>query len=113
MARIAVLEYEQTPASQPVHYISKSLAEKFRACRHRGSHAVIKVDDRTLWIRVKVSFRKLKEWLKEREDRALNRYVPEYLPPIELPGIWFDGPRQAVRGHELDPLFSATADIPC
>lgn len=62
---------------------------------------MIALDDRTLWIRVKVSFRKLKEWLKDREARA-HSFIPAKLPPIELPGIWFAGPKPPIRAYQLE-----------
>lgn len=110
MARIAVLEFEQTPASAPVHYISKTMAEKFRACYHHGRQAVSVVDDRTLWIRVKVSFRKLKEWLKDGETRGI-RDIPSKLPPIELPGIWFDDPLRPFRPRSENPFAIELASV--
>lgn len=73
--RIGVLTSEQTPDSLPEHFVSKKLAERFLAYYHNGKKAVSLLSDGLLWIRVKLTFGKLKELLRTRING-----IPEQLP---------------------------------
>jgi hypothetical protein len=76
--RIGVLTSEQDPTCTPEHFISKSLAAKFREYRHNGKLAVEQITPGLLWIRVQLTFGKLKALLKPPRGKEL---VPQILPP--------------------------------
>jgi hypothetical protein len=68
MARIGVLEFEQSPDSSPFHFVAKELALRFLAYLHNGRSAVHQINAVTLRIAVDdITFRELKGRLKGRE----------------------------------------------
>jgi hypothetical protein len=68
MARIGVLEFEQSPDSSPFHFVAKELALRFLAYLHNGRSAVHQINAVTLRIVVDdITFRELKGRLKGRE----------------------------------------------
>ena len=66
MASIAVLEYGQSPESEPIHFVSKHTAAQFIAYFHNGKRVAVKLTDYVIRIVVPVAFGKLKGLLRGR-----------------------------------------------
>jgi hypothetical protein len=96
--RIAVLEYEQTPTCEPIHYVSKKLAQKLLSYRDRGKLIVSRVSEAILWIRANISFGKLKRRLVNPTHESKPRYagnapyIPVKLPRAEVEGVKYQPP---------------------
>jgi len=75
--RVAVLEHQQSPADTPLHFISQTLTERFLSYFHNGKRAGVPISDKLLWIKVNVTFGKLKALLRSNAKPG----VPMILPP--------------------------------
>ena len=80
MAKIAILEFEQTPDVSPIHFVSKGLAEKFRQYCPSGRQAVTEVRKGLLWIRVNMTFAQLKALFRQTVPSG-PAPIPQILPP--------------------------------
>src|SRR5512147_832064 len=78
--RIAVLTHQQTPSDNPLHFISKSLAQSFIDYFHDGRRAAVRIDQQTIRIQVPLTFRKLKGYLRP----SGSREIPQLLPPRRM-----------------------------
>jgi hypothetical protein len=96
MARVAVLEFEQSAQSTPLHFISRKLSARFLAYSHNGRVAVTRISQRIIKIILPLSFGFLKNLLRPRTitPRARmapkNIYVPRRMPPAEIHGVYFE-----------------------
>lgn len=82
--RIAVITSDQTPESSPEHFISKKLAQQFLSYYHNGRKAVERVSDSLIWIRVNLTFGKLKALLKPTPGPVI---IPKIKPPRAPEGL--------------------------
>lgn len=113
--RIGVLVNSQTPESTPEHFVSKSLAHQFLSHYHNGKKAVIRLSDRTIWIKADIAFSKLKALFRAENLAAkhkpvvANYYIPDKMPPLNVPGVWFQEPQSATwrEAHRSVVFFSA------
>lgn len=99
--RIGVLELHQPLESQPTHFVSKSLSLLFLNHFHSGRRAAERVNERVIRISAPITFAQLKGLLKARDIMVLasgktfvkSNYVPEKMPPVDLPGLRFQEPQ--------------------
>ena len=96
--RIGILTSEQTSDCEPHHFVSKVTAGHFCDYFHNGRRAVQRISKYTLWIRVNLTFAKLKALIRDFRDHAapalsVKRYIPTKMPPREVPNCFFEEPK--------------------
>lgn len=83
--RTGVLLSPQSPeTSSPEHFVSKKLAEAFLGYYHNGKKACVRVSESLIWIRVNLTFGKLKALLKPTPGPII---IPRIKPPRAPEGL--------------------------
>lgn len=84
MPNIAILTFDQTPDSEPEHYISKAWAAKFLSYIVDRKPAVVEIRKGLLWIRANITFSKLKALFR---PTLGPKPIPRINPPRRPEGL--------------------------